>query len=539
MAQKISYRVHDLAPSPMTELITGSQMASIDRRAIDSGVPSIELMEAAGQGVTRVVENLLGELLNRHIVILCGKGNNGGDGFVVARQAAQSGAKVQVFTATSASEITGDAKTNLNRLPPDIVQSVDRIATVQNALTNADIAVDALLGTGIQGPPRGIYADLIDALTRAKCPIVAVDIPSGLNADTGKIEGPCATATCTVTFALPRIGHFFFPGRTQCGKLHLIDIGIPPSAIERERISTYLIDNRRCARLLPQREPDAHKGDCGRVYILAGSVGLTGAAALSALSALKGGAGLVTLGVPKSLNDILEIKVTEAMTHPLPEVKKVRCLSLRARGEIQRTCRTADSIAMGPGLGTHRETVELIRRLVRDCVCPAVIDADALNALAGDLDAIRDCETPLVLTPHIGEFARLTGCSIAEIQRDPIALALKFASDVEATIVLKGAPTIVATPGGETHINPTGNPGMATGGTGDVLTGLIAALIGQGLESSDAACIAVYLHGLAADIAAKKTGQISLIARDIIENFAPAIHQIRNSTDCFDLHLTT
>ena len=193
----------------MTELITGSQMASIDRRAIDSGVPGIELMEAAGQGVTRVVENLLGELQNRHIVILCGKGNNGGDGFVVARQAAQCGAKVQVFTV--ANEITGDAKTNFDRLPPDIVQSVDRIATVQNALADADIAVDALLGTGIRGPARGIYADLINALTRAECPIVAVDIPSGLNADTGKIEGPCATATCTVTFALPRIGHFFYP----------------------------------------------------------------------------------------------------------------------------------------------------------------------------------------------------------------------------------------------------------------------------------------------------------------------------------------
>ena len=512
----------------MTELITGSQMASIDRRAIDSGVPGIELMEAAGQGITRVVENLLGELQNRHIVILCGKGNNGGDGFVVARQAIQRGAKVQVFTATSANEITGDAKTNFNRLPSDSVQSVDRIATVQNALTNADIAIDALLGTGIRGPARGIYADLINALSRAKCPIVAVDIPSGLNADTGKIEGPCATATCTVTFALPRIGHFFYPGRAQCGKLHLIDIGIPSAAIENERISTYLIDNRRCARLLPRRAPDAHKGDCGKIYILAGSVGLTGAAALSANAALRGGAGLVTLGVPKSLNDILEIKVTEAMTHPLPEVKKVRCLSLRARGDIQRAYRTADSIAIGPGLGTHRETVALIRRLVRDLSCPAVIDADALNALAGDLDAIRACETPLVLTPHIGEFARLTQCSIAEIQRDPIALALEFASHVNATIVLKGAPSIVATPEGQAHINPTGNPGMATGGTGDVLTGLLAALIGQGLNTSDAACTAVYLHGLAADIAAKKTGHISLIASDIIENFAAAIHQIRN-----------
>ena len=515
----------------MIALLTNSQMASIDRRAIDGGAPSIDLMEAAGQGAAQVIEDLLGGFQNRHLVVLCGKGNNGGDGFVIARHAAQRGAIVQVFLATSASQIKGDAKINLDRLPANIAQSVDRIATVQTALARADVAVDALLGTGTHGAARGVYADLINALNRATCPIVAVDVPSGLNADTGQIDGPCAAATCTVTFAWPRIGHFFFPGRARCGQLHLLDIGIPASTIEHERVSTYLIDNRRCARLFPQRSADAHKGDCGRVYILAGSVGLTGAAALAACAALIGGAGTVTIGIPQSLNDILEIKVTEAMTHPLPEVKRARCLSLRARGEIQRQFRRANSAAIGPGLGTHRETVELIRRLVRDLVCPAVIDADAINALAGDLNAIRSCEMPLVLTPHWGEFARLTQWSIAEIRRNPIAIAAEFAARVRATIVLKGAPTIVATPRGETHINPTGNAGMATGGAGDVLTGLVAALIGQGLDVSTAACTAVYLHGLAGDIAAEKTGQMSLIASDIIDNFAAATHRVRSRID--------
>ena len=512
----------------MIALLTGSQMASIDRRAIDNGASSIDLMEAAGQGATQVVEDLLGGFQNRHLVVLCGKGNNGGDGLVIARYAAQRGAVVQVFLATSASEITGDAKLNLDRLPANIAQSVDRIATVQGALARADAAVDALLGTGTRGAARGVYADLINALDRATCPIVAVDVPSGLNADTGGIDGPCASATRTVTFAQPRIGHFFFPGRAHCGQLHLIDIGIPASALKPERVSTFLIDNRYCARWLPQRAGDAHKGDCGRVYILAGSVGLTGAGALSARAALKGGAGLVTIGTPQSLNDILEIKVTEAMTHPLPEVKRQRCLCLRARGEIQRRFRDADSVAIGPGLGTHRETVELIRRLVRDLVCPAVIDADALNALAGDIDAIRACEVPVVLTPHVGEFARLTQRSIAEIRRNPIAIAAEFAVQVRATIVLKGAPTLVATPTGETHINPTGNPGMATGGTGDVLTGLVAALIGQGLDGSTAARTAVYLHGLAGDIAAEKTGEMSLIASDIIDHFPAATQRVLN-----------
>ena len=512
----------------MIALLTSSQMASVDRRAIDGGASGIDLMEAAGRGAAQVVEDLLGGFQNRRLVVLCGKGNNGGDGFVIARRAAQRGATVQVFLATAASEIKGDAKTNLDRLPANIAQSVDRIATVQGALARADAAVDALLGTGTRGIARGIYADLINALDRAKCPVVAVDVPSGLNADTGEIDGPCASATRTVTFAQPRIGHFFYPGRGRCGQLHLIDIGIPASALKRERVRTFLIGNRHCARGLPQRSPDAHKGDCGRVYILAGSVGLTGAVALSARAALKGGAGLVTIGTPQSLNDILEIKVAEAMTHPLPEVKRMRCLSLRARGEIRRGFRRADGVAIGPGLGTHRETVELIRRLVRDLVCPAVIDADALNALAGDIDALRACEVPVVLTPHVGEFARLTQRSIAEIRRNPIAIAAEFAVQVRATIALKGAPTVVATPTGETHINPTGNAGMATGGTGDALTGLIAALIAQGLDVSTAACTAVYLHGSAGDIAAEKTGEMSLIASDIIDHFPAAVQRVLN-----------
>jgi hydroxyethylthiazole kinase-like uncharacterized protein yjeF len=511
-------------------------MASIDRRAIDGGKLGIDLMEAAGCGVTQVLENLLGGFQNRRIVILCGKGNNGGDGFVVARHAAQ--ATIQVFLAAPPTDVQGDARINLDRLPPGIVSPADDIEAVKKALANADAVVDALLGTGIRGPARGIYPDLINALASAKCPIIAVDVPSGLNADTGQIEGPCAAATCTVTFALPRIGHFFYPGRTYCGRLHLFDIGIPDSAIQGENHNTYLIDNRHCVSLLPHRAPDAHKGDCGRVCILAGSVGLTGAAALTAKAALRGGAGLVTLGVPQSLNDILEAKVTEVMTLPLPEVKKARCLSLRARSEIQRLFQNAQCVALGPGLGTHRETVELIRRLLHDLSCPAVIDADALNALAGDIEILQSCPVPLVLTPHLGEFARLTKSNIVDIRKNPIAAAQKFASKMGVTVILKGAPTVVATPKGEAHINPTGNAGMATGGSGDVLTGLLAALIGQNLNVSDAARLAVYLHGLAGDIASKTTGQLGLIASDIIENLAGAMHHITSGADLHrDLYL--
>lgn len=510
-------------------LVTGAQMAAIDRRAMAAGIPGLDLMEAAGQGVTRVLEDLVGGFTGRRIVVLCGKGNNGGDGFVVARHAAEKGAQVRVFLAASADDIQGDARVNLGRIAHLPVVFAGDLSQVREALTLADGAVDALLGTGIRGGARGRIADLIALLQQAACPIAAIDVPSGLDADTGQTDGVCAVATCTVTFARPRIGQFFYPGRALCGRLHVIDIGIPDDAIEAEGIQTFLMDAARARSFMPRRTPDAHKGDCGRVCIIAGSVGLTGAAALSAGAALRSGAGLVTLGVPESLNDILEVKVTEAMTCPLPEVRKARCLSLRAHGAIARLLERADAAALGPGLGTHRETVEMVRRVVRNLRVPAVIDADALNALSGDLDAIRACKAPLILTPHPGEFCRLTGLDIQTIRRDPIQAVRTFAADTGATVVLKGAPTTIA--GDAVFVNPTGNAGMATGGTGDVLTGILAALLGQGVPAFEAACLGVYVHGLAGDLAVEQTGQTGLVAGDLISTLPEAFRRISEGCD--------
>ena len=507
-------------------LVTGAQMAAIDRRAINSGISGIDLMEMAGSGITQVAHNLLNGLANRHIVVLCGKGNNGGDGFVFARQAAQKGAHVHVFLFASPQDVKGDAKTNLERitqLPVVAITSEHECQNIQNTLNQAGLLIDALLGTGINKPVQGLLAQAINLLKKATCPIIAVDIPSGLNADTGL--GDCAPATQTVTFACPRIGHFFYPGRTSCGQLFLTDIGIPQSAIKAENVSIFLIDATWASHTLLQRAPDSHKGDCGRVFILAGSVGLTGAAALSATAAVKSGAGLVTLGIPKSLNDILENKVTEAMTYPLPEVRKSRCLALRARGNIQSQFTKADVVAIGPGLGTHKETITLVQRLIKDLTCPAVIDADALNALVGHLDIIKNCQHPLVLTPHPGEFARLTGQNTSAIRQDPITAAQNLAQKLKHTVILKGAPTVVAQPNGHVYINPTGNAGMATGGTGDVLTGLIASLIGQGLSPANAACLGVYVHGLAGDWAATQKGQMGLIASDVANALPKALIQ--------------
>ena len=519
-----------------TRLVTGRQMARIDRRAIESGIPGAVLMESAGRGVAHVLDGLLGGFRDRIVVLLCGKGNNGGDGFVVARLASRGGAAVRVFLFAASEEVAGDARLQLDRaracgLRVEEVRGREDLREIRQALTGAHAAVDALLGTGIRGGARGPTADAIALLQEERCPIVAVDVPSGLDADTGRADGPCAAAACTVTFGQPKRGHFFYPGRTLCGRLHLIDIGLPPSAVAAEPPEAHLIAAYGGSLLLPERSPDAHKGDCGRVVLLAGSVGLTGAAVLSATAALRAGAGLVTVGVPESLNDILEVKLTEAMTRPLPEVRRARCVSLRARGEILRLAAGADCLALGPGLGVHRETVELVKRLICDVRIPMILDADALNALAGEAGRLKALAAPAVVTPHPGEFSRLTGAGISEVRADPIGAACGLAESAGVTVVLKGAPTVVATPDGKAFVNPSGNAGMATGGAGDALTGLIAALIGQGLEVAQAACLGVYLHGLAGDLAAETRGQSGLIAGDIVAALPIAERQVRCGED--------
>ena len=519
-----------------TRLVTGQQMAAIDRRAISGGIAGADLMEAAGRGVIQVLQESLESLSGRSLVVLCGHGNNGGDGFVVARHAHRLGARVRAFLFSERSAVQGDAAHHLgltesSGVPIEPVLSSTDLQDVHDALSGCDLAVDGLLGTGISGAARGIVAEGILALESAGCPVLAIDVPSGLNADTGMAEGPCAAAGRTVTFAQPKRGHLFYPGRFLCGQLHLVDIGIPADAVDAEEGRVWW--NAACGGggLLPGRKPDAHKGDCGRVLILAGSQGFTGAAALAARGALRGGAGLVTVGVPESLNDVLEVKLTEAMTFPLPEVRKPRCLALRARGDIRRLLSTADVVAVGPGLGRHRETAELVRHLISDIRVPLVLDADGLNAFEGQADRVKACEADTVLTPHPGEYSRLTGTALDDVQANPLDCALKLAADTGAWVVLKGAPTVIGSPEGEGYVNPSGNAGMAAGGTGDILTGLIASLIAQGLPVGQAACLGVYWHGLAGDLGAEELGQAGLLANDVAEALPRAEKSIRNGTD--------
>ncbi len=523
------------------KLVTGTQMAQIDRCSIEEhGVPGLELMERAGAEVVEVIRDRWDGLEGLSAAVVCGKGNNGGDGLVVARLLHEAGVAVRVFLTSPKEAQSPDTTHNLSRLADAGLAAEPYPMSEEGtaALQQADVIVDAILGTGFRGSLRPELAGVIEQINAAGQHVVAVDLPSGVEADTGQVPGVCVSASVTVTFGLAKIGHLFFPGRSFCGDLELTDIDFPPQAVATCPTRTFLISAEAVAALIPNRAPDAHKGSCGSVAVIAGSVGMSGAAALTADSALLCGAGRVSLGVPASLNDIMEIKLTEVMTRPLPEVKRRRCLSLRALGEIEAMLEKTDCLAVGPGLGTYRETAELVRRLLTRQLgggdrLPIVIDADGINAFSGFTDILKQgaLAHPLVLTPHVGEFARLTGTDKAALCEQPLEHARAFATEYGVILVLKGAPTLVALPDGRVMVNPTGNAGMATAGSGDVLTGTVAGLIAQGLPADDAACVGVFLHGLSGDLARERLGQWGMKAGDISRCLPEAVSQAARQSD--------
>lgn len=509
------------------KLVTSSQMRNIDKKTIEGiGIPGLELMEKAGKGTAQVAREMLGDPQGKAVVIFCGRGNNGGDGFVVGRYLAQWGAQVEFFLTAKRGEVKGDAGTNLDKavdLDLPIREVLNKKQIPPNVM--ADLIVDALFGTGFAGEIEGHIRDMVELINSSGIPVLAVDVPSGLHADTGEFTGPCVRADRTATMALPKIGHFFFPGKAMSSSVTVVDIGIPPYVVEEENVSLNLITKEEVRQMIPQRPGDAYKGTCGRVVLIAGSTGLTGAASLASESCLRAGAGMAILGTPISLNPILEVKLTEVMTHPLPDVRKKGALALRGLGEIRELLKWSDCCAIGPGLGQHFETSELVRRLVDKLEMPAVIDADGLNALAKNSSVLKECKAPLILTPHIGELSRLNGAPISDIAKDRIKYASDFAKEYNCVLVLKGAPTIISEPGGQTYVNPTGNAGMATAGSGDVLTGIIVGLLSQKmmLEKSkeikeimiDSALAGVYIHGLTGDLAKEEKGEMGMIAGDM------------------------
>jgi NAD(P)H-hydrate epimerase len=488
-------------------------------------------MENAGRGAVEAILSAYPDIRKRKIAIVAGKGNNGGDGFVIARHLLNQGTSVKVFLLTDPKSLRGDAETNFNifhHMKGEIISvpSSKDYQKVKKSLEYFDLLIDAIFGTGLDAEVRGYYREVIDHLNTLGKPIVAVDIPSGLDANTGKPLGTAIRASLTVTFGLPKVGHLISPGLNYVGSLKVIDIGIPTRLVEEEKIQTHLLEYQEIQKWLSiPRRPNTHKGDYGHLLVIAGSVGKTGAAAMACEAALRIGAGLVTLAIPKSLNSIMEVKLTEVMTEPLPETPK-QTLSLRAFNALLRLCENKRAVIIGPGIGTYKETQSLVIKLIRTLDLPIILDADGLTSLAAQPKTLLATKQHLILTPHPGEMARLVQSTAKEIQEDRIGISRNFSQSHHVYLVLKGNRTLIATPKGEVFINPTGNPGLASGGTGDVLTGMIGGLICQGLDILPSLLISVYLHGLAGDEVAQELGEKSLVATDIIKKI-PALLQRR------------
>ncbi len=504
------------------KLVNASEMRELDRRAIQEvGLPSLVLMENAGRTTYQILRREFPDLAGE-VAVVAGRGNNGGDGFVVARYLANDGIPVVVLLLGQRHDVKGDARVNLDILAQQGVQVVEvageaDLNPVIHRLAKASLVVDALLGTGLNAPVKGMMATLIERLNRLRPPVLAVDIPTGLSADTGEVLGVALQARVTVTFGWPKVGQLVPPGRDYVGRLWQVDISIPPRLAREAPLE--LAEGRELRALLPPRPFGSHKGTFGHLLVLAGSAGKTGAAAMAAEAALRAGAGLVTLGVGASLLDLLAAKLTEAMTLPLPEPPGARALGRAALDPIREFLEPKSTVALGPGLGTHPETGELVRRLARELPQAMVIDADGLNNLAADPACLQGAAGPRILTPHPGEMGRLVGLSTQEVQARRLDLARETAARLGTTLVLKGAQTLVADPGGKVSLNNTGNPALASGGTGDVLTGLIGGFLAQGLAPWDAARLGVYLHGLAADCFAAQHGPRGMIAGDLLRLF--------------------
>ena len=515
----------------MDRVATAREMQECDRTAIKRyRIPSIVLMEDAGRGVADVIEKGVGPVTGKLVYVICGKGNNGGDGFVVARHLYNRGANVSVYLTSKRSQVKGDAQRNLVVLE-EIIRSdkSSRLKLVEDATAKmlvkmppAIVIIDALFGTGFSGAVKGEYEKIIRWMNASGSKVVAVDIPSGVNADNGKVENVAVKAQVTVTMGLRKVGLLVHCGREYAGSVHVADIAIPQIVYDRSGIRSWLVQPDDVQKRLPRRPLDAHKHSVGKIFVLAGSRGLTGAAVMCSNSAMKAGAGAVVLGIPKSLLPVVSRKLTEVMPNPLEETDE-QGVSQRARKEIDRFVQWADVVVIGPGLGREKETEELILSLIQSVDKPMLIDADGLNALSLQPSLIKKRKAETILTPHTGELSRIVKLSAEEIESNRIEVARSAAKNLKSILVLKGAPTVTATPEGDVFINCTGNPGMATAGAGDVLSGAMAALWGQHVSARDAAICGVFIHGKAGDFAKEKYGEMSLVAGDIIEALPRAL----------------
>ncbi len=507
----------------MRPVLTPEEAAALDRGSEARGVTAGELMENAGRAVADAALDLAGGVYGRRVVVFCGKGNNGGDGLVAARHLDRRGARVAVSMLDEGSTPRETAASNLARLAGSGVRVRPYSeAAAERELSRADVAVDAIFGTGFRGVPEGDFASAIGALNASGVPVLAVDIPSGVNGANAEVAGEAVWASLTVTFGASKPGIVLFPGAARAGIVEIVDIGFPPELVTS---SLLLVDGDDVARMLPSREPDTHKRATGVVLVVGGSRAMTGAICLAAEAAYRAGAGLVTVAVPEGILPVVESIIREATFLPLPETADgtIAAESLKVLWD---RLGSFDAIALGPGMTTEEETAEFARSLIAAVPAGLVVDADALNALAGHLDVLDDRGgAEVVLTPHMGEFARVSGRTADEIRADPVGSVRRLAERAGSTVLLKGSRTLIGSPSGEVRVNVTGGPFLATAGTGDVLTGTIAALLGRGLSAMDSATAGAYVHGMAGALAAVVRGE-GTTAGDVLAHLPEAIRGV-------------
>jgi len=503
---------------------TVSEMRELDRKAIEEfGIPAELLMENAGQAVYFALLNEFG-IAGKRFVIFCGLGNNGGDGLVVARKIHSAGGAVKVFVLGDPDTFKGAAKTNfdiISRLPVEM-RRIESAEEAQTEVAHCDCIVDAILGTGLTREVTGLYRDVIELINRSGKTVFSVDIPSGIHGDTGKAMGVAIQADVTVTFGLPKIGNFLFPGYDLGGKLYVSHISFPPSMYDADALK---IEIRPLAEM-PPRDKDGHKSDFGQVLFIAGAAGYLGAPYFSASSFLKAGGGYSRLAAPRSIVPFIGSKGSEIVFHPQAETD-AGSIALQNKSALLMLSKRMDMVVVGPGLSLDTETQRLIRELTAEIDKPLLIDGDGITAVCQDLEIVKGRQAATILTPHLGEMSRITGTSLREIDDDKIGVLQRTTADLNATIVLKGAHSLIGHPDGRVFVNTSGNSGMATAGSGDVLTGTIAAMFGLGLPLQTAVRQGVFVHGLAGDLAAEDRGEDGITAQDILDHLPPAMRMIR------------
>jgi len=511
------------------KVATSKQMRKIDSEASSMyGIPGIVFMENASIKVAKHVISI-DDIENKKVCIICGVGNNGGDGFGAARHLVSVAESITIYFIGSVERLKGDALTNYNiaKNMGLYIRGIDTpgdILNIKDDISGFDVIIDGLLGTGVRGEVTGIYKDVIDIINSSNAYVISIDIPSGVDADTGMVMGCAVRADKTVTFALPKIGLYTYPGAQFSGEVVLEDISIPKKLIEAQDINVKLLTYEDIKLLFPERRRDTNKGTYGRAYIVGGSESMMGAVTLSALSALRCGAGLVELGVPYCIKGSVAPLVMEAIVNGLEDEDGI--VSYGSRGQLIRSLKRASAFAIGPGLSKSSGLLKLLEEVILEAEVSGVIDADGLNLLSQDVDLLLKSKNTLIVTPHPGEMSSLTGMSVREIQSDRIGCARDFSLKYGVVTVLKGANTVIASPEGEVFINVTGNPGMAKGGSGDVLTGMIVSFLAQGIKPYDAAKAGVYIHGLAGDMASYEMGKYSMKAGDIIDYIPRAMKRV-------------